>query len=131
MEVGLLLRQWLPMLHIEKPKWKLTCWCVMFKFVSLLTATIVIGKAISASIQHSLLCITLFRKPSFLLKCNWFFFLHSKYFPEHKLPDNVIATTDAKTALLGADYCLHAVPVQVRQSIPLFLYESQCMLYLD
>ncbi|XP_008233889.1 PREDICTED: glycerol-3-phosphate dehydrogenase [NAD(+)] 2, chloroplastic [Prunus mume] len=39
-----------------------------------------------------------------------------KYFPEHKLPDNVIATTDAKTALLGADYCLHAVPVQFSSS---------------
>ena len=37
----------------------------------------------------------------------------SKYFPEHKLPDNVIATTDAKAALLDADFCLHAVPVQV------------------
>jgi glycerol-3-phosphate dehydrogenase (NAD+) len=36
-----------------------------------------------------------------------------KYFPEHKLPENVIATTDAKAALLDADYCLHAVPVQV------------------
>lgn len=48
-------------------------------------------------------------------KCNsYFFFLFfSKYFPEHKLPENVIATTDAKAALLGADYCLHAVPVQV------------------
>ncbi|KAI3832800.1 hypothetical protein MKX03_026561 [Papaver bracteatum] len=34
-----------------------------------------------------------------------------KYFPEHKLPDNVIATTDAKTALDGADFCLHVVPV--------------------
>lgn len=48
--------------------------------------------------------------------CN-VFFLHSpairKYFPEHKLPDNVIATTDAKAALLDADFCLHAVPVQV------------------
>ncbi|KAK0579267.1 hypothetical protein LWI29_023679 [Acer saccharum] len=32
--------------------------------------------------------------------------------PRTKLPDNVIATTDAKVALLGADYCLHAVPVQ-------------------
>ncbi|MCL7027676.1 hypothetical protein MKW94_029993, partial [Papaver nudicaule] len=39
-----------------------------------------------------------------------------KYFPEHKLPDNVIATTDAKTALEGADYCLHAVPVQFSSS---------------
>ncbi|KAJ4831314.1 Threonine aldolase [Turnera subulata] len=35
-----------------------------------------------------------------------------KYFPKHVLPNNVIATTDAKTALFGADYCLHAVPVQ-------------------
>ncbi|XP_026457154.1 glycerol-3-phosphate dehydrogenase [NAD(+)] 2, chloroplastic-like [Papaver somniferum] len=39
-----------------------------------------------------------------------------KYFPEHKLPDNVIATTDAKTALDGADFCLHAVPVQFSSS---------------
>ncbi|XP_031115287.1 glycerol-3-phosphate dehydrogenase [NAD(+)] 2, chloroplastic-like isoform X1 [Ipomoea triloba] len=37
---------------------------------------------------------------------------NSKYFPEHKLPENVIATTDAKAALLGADFCFHAVPVQ-------------------
>ncbi|KAK9913867.1 hypothetical protein M0R45_037672 [Rubus argutus] len=37
---------------------------------------------------------------------------NSKYFPEHKLPENVIATTDAKAALLDADYCVHAVPVQ-------------------
>ncbi|OWM69868.1 glycerol-3-phosphate dehydrogenase [NAD(+)] 2, chloroplastic isoform X2 [Punica granatum] len=35
-----------------------------------------------------------------------------KYFPEHKLPDNVIASTDPKSALSDADYCLHAVPVQ-------------------
>lgn len=40
-------------------------------------------------------------------------FLLSKYFPKHKLPINVIATTDAKAALLGADFCFHAVPVQV------------------
>eukprot|EP00257_Ricinus_communis_P025998 XP_025013412.1 glycerol-3-phosphate dehydrogenase [NAD(+)] 2, chloroplastic isoform X2 [Ricinus communis] len=39
-----------------------------------------------------------------------------KYFPQHKLPDNVIATTDPKSALLGADYCLHAVPVQFSSS---------------
>ncbi|PNT07517.1 hypothetical protein POPTR_013G090900v4 [Populus trichocarpa] len=39
-----------------------------------------------------------------------------KYFPEHKLPDNVIATTDAKAALLDADFCLHAVPVQFSSS---------------
>ncbi|XP_010670063.2 glycerol-3-phosphate dehydrogenase [NAD(+)] 2, chloroplastic isoform X1 [Beta vulgaris subsp. vulgaris] len=35
-----------------------------------------------------------------------------KYFPNHKLPDNLTATTDAKSALQGADFCLHAVPVQ-------------------
>ncbi|CAN1852474.1 Glycerol-3-phosphate dehydrogenase [NAD(+)] 2, chloroplastic [Linum perenne] len=35
-----------------------------------------------------------------------------KYFPQHKLPVNVIATTDPKIAMLGADYCFHAVPVQ-------------------
>ncbi|KAH9767550.1 glycerol-3-phosphate dehydrogenase (NAD(+)) 2 [Citrus sinensis] len=39
-----------------------------------------------------------------------------RYFPEQKLPENVIATTDAKTALLGADYCLHAMPVQFSSS---------------
>lgn len=46
-------------------------------------------------------------------------YFSSKYFPEHKLPENVIATTDAKSALLGADYCFHAVPVQVFNSLPL------------
>ncbi|XP_043723272.1 glycerol-3-phosphate dehydrogenase [NAD(+)] 2, chloroplastic isoform X2 [Telopea speciosissima] len=35
-----------------------------------------------------------------------------KYFPEYKLPENLVATTDVSAALLGADFCLHAVPVQ-------------------
>ncbi|KAI8564389.1 hypothetical protein RHMOL_Rhmol03G0177300 [Rhododendron molle] len=39
-----------------------------------------------------------------------------KYFPEHKLPKNVVATTDTKAALLNADFCLHAVPVQFSSS---------------
>ncbi|KAE8657561.1 Glycerol-3-phosphate dehydrogenase 2 [Hibiscus syriacus] len=39
-----------------------------------------------------------------------------KYFPDHKLPENVVATSDAKTALLKADYCLRAVPVQFSTS---------------
>lgn len=39
-----------------------------------------------------------------------------KYFPQHELPKNVIATTDAKAALLGADFCFHAVPVQFSSS---------------
>ncbi|KAL0321756.1 UNVERIFIED_CONTAM: Glycerol-3-phosphate dehydrogenase [NAD(+)] 2, chloroplastic [Sesamum calycinum] len=39
-----------------------------------------------------------------------------KYFPAHKLPENVIATTDAKAALQGADFCFHAVPVQFSAS---------------
>ncbi|KAF5177302.1 Glycerol-3-phosphate dehydrogenase [NAD(P)+] [Thalictrum thalictroides] len=41
---------------------------------------------------------------------------NSNYFPEHKLPHNVVATTNAKAALLGADFCLHAVPVQFSSS---------------
>ncbi|XP_074584157.1 glycerol-3-phosphate dehydrogenase [NAD(+)] 2, chloroplastic [Curcuma longa] len=39
-----------------------------------------------------------------------------KYFPEHKLPENIMATTSAKDALLRADFCLHAVPVQFSSS---------------
>ncbi|CAA7406181.1 unnamed protein product [Spirodela intermedia] len=39
-----------------------------------------------------------------------------KYFPEYKLPENVVATTNPKLALLGADFCLHAVPVQCSSS---------------
>ncbi|CAK9157546.1 unnamed protein product [Ilex paraguariensis] len=39
-----------------------------------------------------------------------------KYFPEHILPENVTATADAKAALLGADFCLHAIPVQFSSS---------------
>ncbi|KAM1361347.1 hypothetical protein ACFX15_025981 [Malus domestica] len=33
--------------------------------------------------------------------------------PRFALPENIIATTDAEAALLGADYCFHAVPVQI------------------
>ncbi|KAL6980849.1 Threonine aldolase [Sarracenia purpurea var. burkii] len=39
-----------------------------------------------------------------------------KYFPGHNLPENVSATTDFKAALLNADFCLHAVPVQFSSS---------------
>ncbi|KAK4433479.1 Glycerol-3-phosphate dehydrogenase [NAD(+)] 2, chloroplastic [Sesamum alatum] len=39
-----------------------------------------------------------------------------KYFPAHKLPENIVATTDAKAALQGADFCFHAVPVQFSAS---------------
>lgn len=39
-----------------------------------------------------------------------------KYFSEHKLPENIVATTSAKDALSGADFCLHAVPVQFSSS---------------
>ncbi|XP_058075370.1 glycerol-3-phosphate dehydrogenase [NAD(+)] 2, chloroplastic isoform X2 [Magnolia sinica] len=39
-----------------------------------------------------------------------------KYFPDDRLPNNITATTDAKAALLGADFCLHAVPVQFSSS---------------
>ncbi|EYU20122.1 hypothetical protein MIMGU_mgv1a0227052mg, partial [Erythranthe guttata] len=39
-----------------------------------------------------------------------------KYFPAHKLPENVVATTNAKAALEGADFCFHSVPVQFSAS---------------
>ncbi|XP_068644250.1 glycerol-3-phosphate dehydrogenase [NAD(+)] 2, chloroplastic-like isoform X2 [Aristolochia californica] len=42
--------------------------------------------------------------------------INCKYFPDQKLPGNVTATTDAKAALVGADFCLHAVPVQFSSS---------------
>ncbi|KAL1559369.1 Threonine aldolase, variant 2 [Salvia divinorum] len=42
--------------------------------------------------------------------------LNCKYFPTHKLPENVVATTDAREALQGADFCFHAVPVQFSAS---------------
>lgn len=35
-----------------------------------------------------------------------------KYFPDFKLPENLVATTSPKDALRGADFCFHAVPVQ-------------------
>jgi glycerol-3-phosphate dehydrogenase (NAD+) len=36
------------------------------------------------------------------------------------LPENIVATTSAADALAGADFCFHAVPVQVFT----FLYEE-------
>ncbi|KAJ7527097.1 hypothetical protein O6H91_16G036700 [Diphasiastrum complanatum] len=35
-----------------------------------------------------------------------------KYFPHHTLPKNVVATLDAEEALAGAQFCIHAIPVQ-------------------
>lgn len=35
-----------------------------------------------------------------------------RYLPEYKLHDNITATDDAKMALDGAQFILHAVPVQ-------------------
>ncbi|QCE00783.1 glycerol-3-phosphate dehydrogenase [Vigna unguiculata] len=57
----------------------------------------------------------LVRDPQVCLSINENHF-NCKYFPDHRLPENVVATTDAKSALLGADYCLHAVPVQFSAS---------------
>ncbi|XP_020584383.1 glycerol-3-phosphate dehydrogenase [NAD(+)], chloroplastic isoform X2 [Phalaenopsis equestris] len=39
-----------------------------------------------------------------------------KYFPDLKLPENIVASTSPKDALHGADFCLHAVPVQFSSS---------------
>lgn len=37
---------------------------------------------------------------------------NKRYFPDHVLPPNVRATLDAREALDGAQFCVHAVPVQ-------------------
>ena len=37
---------------------------------------------------------------------------NAKYLPSHALPPNVRATSDAAEALTGADYIVHAIPVQ-------------------
>ncbi|CAN6165621.1 unnamed protein product [Urochloa humidicola] len=42
--------------------------------------------------------------------------INCKYLPEHRLPENIIATTSAADALAGADFCFHAVPVQFSSS---------------
>lgn len=42
---------------------------------------------------------------------------NSKYLPQHQLPKNVTATTDARAALQGADFCIHAVPVQFSAAV--------------
>ena len=38
--------------------------------------------------------------------------VNERYLPAFTLPPNVVATTDASRALVGADYIVHAVPVQ-------------------
>lgn len=38
--------------------------------------------------------------------------MNVKYFPQHQLPRNVAATTDAKEAIWNAQFCIHAIPVQ-------------------
>ncbi|KAH9308798.1 hypothetical protein KI387_036709, partial [Taxus chinensis] len=40
-----------------------------------------------------------------------------KYLPNHRVPENIIATTDVKVALQGADFCIHAVPVQFSAAV--------------
>jgi glycerol-3-phosphate dehydrogenase len=51
-------------------------------------------------------------------------FYCSKYLPEHRLPENIVATTSAADALAGADFCFHAVPIQVFKC----LFEALCVL---
>ncbi|KAK1321680.1 hypothetical protein QJS10_CPA03g00923 [Acorus calamus] len=48
-----------------------------------------------------------------------------KYLPEYKLPENIIATTDAKDAMKGADFCLHAVPVQLTYNLAAMVVASK------
>ncbi|EER98222.1 glycerol-3-phosphate dehydrogenase [NAD(+)], chloroplastic [Sorghum bicolor] len=42
--------------------------------------------------------------------------INCKYLAEHRLPENIVATTSAADALAGADFCFHAVPVQFSSS---------------
>ncbi|XP_052161967.1 glycerol-3-phosphate dehydrogenase [NAD(+)], chloroplastic [Oryza glaberrima] len=42
--------------------------------------------------------------------------INCKYLPDHRLPENITATTSASDALAGADFCFHAVPVQFSSS---------------
>jgi glycerol-3-phosphate dehydrogenase (NAD+) len=37
---------------------------------------------------------------------------NTRYLPDYELPSNIRATTDAKEAILGAQFAVHAVPVQ-------------------
>lgn len=117
MEVDLLEQLWLPMSQIERLNWKLICLYEIIKFVNPLMRITAIGEfvvCVSSFFPHSNF---IFHNVIFLVVFSSVFFCSSKYFPEHKLPENVIATTDAKAALLGADFCFHAVPVQVIQII--------------
>ncbi|XP_039837432.1 uncharacterized protein LOC120698052 isoform X3 [Panicum virgatum] len=49
----------------------------------------------------------------------------SKYLPEHKLSENIVATTSAVDTLAGADFCFHAIPVQQAEENRL------CLLHAD
>lgn len=40
--------------------------------------------------------------------------INPSYLSEFPLPENISATTDAREALAGAKFILHAIPVQVR-----------------
>ncbi|KHN19253.1 Glycerol-3-phosphate dehydrogenase [NAD(P)+] [Glycine soja] len=76
------------------------------------------GTAMAAHVANrkaELEVIMLVRDPQVCLSINERH-CNCKYFPDHRLPENVVATMDAKSALLGADYCLHAVPVQFSAS---------------
>ncbi|AES98368.1 putative glycerol-3-phosphate dehydrogenase (NAD(+)) [Medicago truncatula] len=72
------------------------------------------GTAMAAHVAHrkdQLEVVMLVRDPEVCSSINESH-CNRNYFPDHTLPENVVATTDAKSALRDADYCLHAVPVQ-------------------
>lgn len=125
MEVDLLVQQWLPMLPKGSLNWRLICLYVILKFANPSMRITVIGIRYyliiwqNNSLSDLGICIM-------CLNLGFLFFVLSKYFPKHKLPENLIATTDAKAALLGADYCLHAVPVQVSQ-LPNTVHFDSCL----
>eukprot|EP00775_Hariotina_reticulata_P003061 gene3061-3341_t len=72
------------------------------------------GTAMGTSLAHkkpSLDVVLLLRDP-YLCKDINTRHVNSKYLPDFTLPSNVRATTDAVEAISGAQYAVHAVPVQ-------------------
>lgn len=67
---------------------------------------------VALSRQHPDLEITLLLRDPNLCKDINEMHRNSRYLPDYELPLNVTATTSAKDALKGAQYAIHAVPVQ-------------------
>ncbi|KAI8105543.1 hypothetical protein M9434_000128 [Picochlorum sp. BPE23] len=72
------------------------------------------GTAIGVALarQHPQMKIVLLLRDPYLCKDINDSHYNSRYLPDFRLPDQVTATTSAEAALKGAQYAIHAVPVQ-------------------